>query len=272
MDDARLRLCRTLLFLPASNPRAVEKARSLGADMVVLDCEDSVLPDDKAAAREAAAAALAEPFGEAVTAIRINGSTTGWHAEDLAAVGSTRVEFLILPKAESRAEVERVGSAAGKPVLAMIENPLGVLAAAAIAPAAAGLIVGANDLSASLGIPLSAGRAGLAHALQTVVVAARSAGIAVFDGVCNSLDDAVELEAQCLEGRAYGFDGKSIIHPNQVATVNRLFTPNEDELASARRLIAAARGGAERFEGKMIETLHVTAAEATLAKARLDAL
>lgn len=144
----------------------------------------------------------------------------------------------------------------------------GVLAAPSIAQDAAGLIVGTNDLSADLGIPAGAGRAGLSHALQTVVLAARAAGIPAFDGVYNELDDEAGLADECRQGRAFGYDGKSLIHPAQIETANHLFGPSDDEVAAAERLIAAATGGAERFEGRMIETMHVDAARAVLARSR----
>ena len=150
----------------------------------------------------------------------------------------------------------------------MIETARGVLAAPAIAASCAGLIVGTNDLAADLALPPSRGRAALAHALQAVVLAARAAGVAVFDGVYNRLEDDAGLAEQCEEGRAFGFDGKSLIHPSQIDTANRIFGPSEAEIAAAERLIAAATGGAERFEGAMIEEMHVAAARAVLAKAR----
>jgi citrate lyase subunit beta/citryl-CoA lyase len=150
----------------------------------------------------------------------------------------------------------------------MIETARGVLAAEAIAPLTAGLVAGTNDLAADLGIPLGAGRAGLSHSLQRVVLAARAHGVAAFDGVYNRLDDEAGLAEQCREGRAFGFDGKSLIHPSQIETANRLFGPTDEELDAAARLVAAATGGAERFEGRMIEALHVEQARALIARAR----
>jgi citrate lyase subunit beta/citryl-CoA lyase len=143
-----------------------------------------------------------------------------------------------------------------------------VLAAASIAEHAAALVAGTNDLSADLGIPLGTSRIGLTHSLQMVVIAARAADIPAFDGVFNGLEDEEGLARQCEEGRAFGFDGKSLIHPNQIATTNRIFSPSPEEISAAERLIAAATGGAERFEGKMIESMHVDQAQAVLAKAR----
>lgn len=263
---ADLRHCRSLLFLPASNARAIEKARGLGADMVILDLEDSVKPGDKDAARVAAAAAADRGF-PGLCAIRIN-SLEPWLGPDLEAAASSRADYVIVPMTPGPEAVREAARTAGKPILAMIETARGVLNAAAIAPETAGLIVGANDLAADLGLPPGGDRAALATALQTVILAARAAGVAVFDGVYNRLDDPDGFAAQCGEGRRLGFDGKSLIHPGQIDPANRLFGPTEAEIEAARRMIAAATGGAERFEGEMIEPLHVEQAHRVLAKAR----
>lgn len=263
---ADLRHCRSLLFLPASNPRAIEKARGLGADMVVLDLEDAVKPADKAAARAAAVEASADGFA-GLCAIRIN-SLDPWHGPDLEAAAASRADYVIVPMTPGPEAVREAAGAAGKPVLAMIETARGVLAAAAIAAEAAGLIAGTNDLAADLGLRPGDDRAALATALQTVLLAARSAGVAAFDGVYNRLDDPDGFAAQCAEGRAFGFDGKSLIHPGQIEIANRLFGPSNEEVEAAKRLLAAATGGAERFEGEMIERMHVEQARRVLAKAR----
>jgi citrate lyase subunit beta/citryl-CoA lyase len=262
-----LRLCRSLLFLPASNPRAIEKARGLKADMIFLDLEDAVKPEEKDTARDAAVAAAAQGFGERPVAIRVNKIGDPWHEADLAAVAASAADYAILPKVQSAAEMEQVAARAGKPVLAMIETAAGVLAAHRIAPFTAGLIAGTNDLSADLGLPPDSGRRGLTHSLQAIVLAARAAAVAAFDGVYNRLEDAEGLEAECEEGRAFGYDGKTLIHPNQIAAANRIFGPSADEVEAARRLIAAATGGAERFEGRMIEAMHVEEARRLLARA-----
>ncbi|HEX8533311.1 MAG TPA: CoA ester lyase [Allosphingosinicella sp.] len=267
MDVASLQLCRSLLFLPASNPRAIEKARGLDADMIVLDCEDAVKPEDKGAARAAAVAAVAGGFGKPV-AIRMNTTTSQWFADDVEAFRTSGAEVLVLPKAETPQQVQDGAMLVGKPLLAMIETASGVLNAAAIAPHTLGLVAGTNDLSADLELPAGAGRAPLMHSLQVTVLAARAARVAVFDGVYNGLEDEEGLIAQCVEGRSFGFDGKSLIHPSQIEIANRIFSPSEAEIETAERLIAAATGGAERFEGKMIETLHVDQARALLRKAR----
>jgi len=268
MTTARL-APRTALFLPASNPRAIEKARGLSADLVILDLEDAVKDADKATARIAAVAAVAQGFGPRLAAIRLNGIESGEHLGDVAAVSASRADFAVLPKAESAADVAQVARALGKPLLAMIETPLGVLAAAEIAavPGVSGLIAGTNDLAASLRLPPSSGRAQMGVALQTIVLAARASQVWALDGVFNRLDDPEGLAAECGEGRALGYDGKSLIHPNQIEIAARAFGPSEDELAEARALIAAATGGAERYEGRMIEAMHVDQARALLERA-----
>jgi len=268
MKPAELRLCRSLLFLPASNRRAIEKARDLPADMIFLDCEDAVKPEEKDAARAAAVAAAAEGFGGRPVAIRMNGRATPWYGDDLVALRASRADYVILPKVEDAHLVHDAAGILGRPVLAMIETAGGVVAAPAIARQAAGLIAGTNDLRADLGLPAGGDRSGLVYALQAIVIAARSAGIAAFDGVYNGLEDPAALARECEEGRAYGYDGKTLIHPGQIEVANRRFGPSEAELDAAARLVAAATGGAERFEGRMIEDMHVAQARAMLEKGR----
>jgi len=264
----QLRLCRSLLFLPASNPRAIEKARSLPADLIILDCEDAVKAEDKDRARAAALEAADQRFGGRLCAVRINAFGSPWYGEDVVAMRRSRADFVVVPKAEAHQQLKDTAGLVERPLLAMIETAAGVLNARTIAADVAGVIAGTNDLSADLGIPLKAGRAGLSYSLQAIVLAARSAGVAAFDGVYNELEDEEGLRAQCEEGRAFGFDGKSLIHPSQIETANRIFGPSEEQVASAERLLAAATGGAERFEGRMIESMHVEQARAVIAKAR----
>jgi len=268
MFASQLHSCRSLLYVPASNVRAIAKARMLDADLIILDCEDSVKPHEKVAARETAVDTARMAIIGKLIGIRINAIGTSWHEDDLAAVAGSRADCVVLPKVESGEAAASIASSCGKPLLAMIETPAGVLRAHGIAQAAAALLVGTNDLAASLGISSSSGRSGLAYSLQAIVLGGRAAGVAVFDGVYNRLEDAAGFKAECEEGRAYGFDGKSLIHPSQVDVANRIFSPGPAEVAEAKRLIAAARGGAERFEGRMIEAMHVAEAEALLAKAR----
>ncbi len=259
---------RSALYLPASNARAIEKARGLPCDMVILDLEDSVKPEAKQAARDAAVAA-ADGFGDRLLAIRINGTGSPWHADDVTAVMGSRAGAVVCPKVESAVEAMQIADASGKPLLAMIETPAGVLTAVEIARAAgvAGLIAGTNDLAATLRLPPDAGRGPLALSFQTIVLAARAAGIVALDGVWNALTDEAGLIADAAAGRRDGFDGKTLIHPNQIAPANAAFGPTDAELEDARALVAAATGGAERFRDRMIETMHVDAAKRLIARA-----
>ena len=250
-----------LLFLPASNPRAIAKARTSAADLVILDLEDAVRREDKAAARAAAVQAVASPWPMPV-AIRINGTVAPEHVDDLAAVTASNCNFVIIPSVRAAVDIPDIT----KPVAAMIENAAAVLNAAAIARACHALIAGTNDLAADLQLPMGAGRASMGYALQHILLAARAAGIAAFDGVYNRLDDAAGFAAEAAESRALGFDGKSLIHPDQIAPCHAAFAPSADELDRARRLVAAASGGAERFEGAMVEAMHVAAARRLIAR------
>lgn len=254
---------RSVLFLPASNPRAIAKARESVADLVILDLEDAVKPADKHAARAAAVEAVASEWPMPV-AIRVNGIGSDWHSLDVDAVSRSGAALAVLPRASSAHLVRNVAAAIGKPLLAMIETAQGVLAAAEIAGECAALIAGTNDLAADLRLPPGAGRPPLQMALQTIVLAARARGIAAFDGVFNRLDDPDGFAEECAEGRRLGFDGKTLIHPNQIDACNRAFSPSEAEVERARRLVDAASGGAERFEGEMIEQMHVAAAKRLL--------
>lgn len=258
---------RALLFLPASNPRAIMHARESDADLVILDLEDAVKPEDKGTARKAALEAIAEPWPMPV-AIRINGVGNPWHGPDLVAITHAPVDLVVMPRVEGKEELTFVRKQSGKPVAAMIETAKGVLAAHTIAHDAAALIAGTNDLSHDLRLPRGAGRKPLQMALQSIVLAARSQGAAVFDGVYNQLDDLEGFSAEAAEGRQMGFDGKSLIHPSQIGPCHSAFAPTEEELARAQRLVEASTGGAERFEGEMIERMHVESAERMLARYR----
>ena len=256
---------RALLFLPASNPRAIAKARESDADLVILDLEDAVKPEDKDAARQAAVEAVAEEWPMAV-AIRINGVGTPWHGPDLVAIAHAPVDLVVMPRVEDKEELTFVRKQSGKAVAAMIETARGVLAAHRVAHDAVALIAGTNDLAADLRLPPGAGRKPLQMALQSIVVAARAERIAAFDGVYNHLDDLDGFAAEAAEGRQLGFDGKSLIHPSQIAPCHEAFAPSAKELARAQRLIDAATGGAERFEGQMIERMHVESARRLLVR------
>jgi citrate lyase subunit beta/citryl-CoA lyase len=262
---------RSLLFLPASNPRAIAKARDSAADLVILDLEDAVKAADKVSARAAAAEAVRGGWPMPV-AIRINAGGTAWHSEDLKAVAESRPDALVVPKVETGEDIVAARQASDDAIIAMIETPRGVLQAGEIASTRdsrlVGLLAGTNDLRAELHVPSDASRAGIAMALQAIVVAARAGGVAVFDGVFNRLEDADGFAAECREARALGFDGKCLIHPNQIETCNRIFSPSDEDVDRARRLIDAASGGAERFDGEMVEDLHVAAARRLLERSR----
>jgi len=257
---------RSILFLPASSPRAITKARDAGSDLVVLDLEDAVKREDKDQARGAAVDAVTESWRMPV-AIRINGAGSDWHSLDIDAVGRSSADFIVVPRAISAHLVREVAQAAGKPVLAMIETAAGVLAAAEVAQGCAGLIAGTNDLRADLRLPLDATREPISVSLQMIVLAARAAGIAAFDGVFNSLGDAEGFLKEADDGRRLGFDGKSLIHPNQIAPCHQAFAPSPAEIERAKALVAAFSGGAERFGNEMIERMHVEAARRVLERA-----
>lgn len=258
---------RSLLFLPASNPRAIARAREAGADMVILDLEDSVKPENKGEAREAALAAAAVPWPGPL-AIRVNGAGTDWHSPDIDAAAQSKADFVVLPRSASSHLLGQVREATGKPVLAMIETASGVIAAPEIAQESAALIAGTNDLRAELGIATEGERGPIAMALQWIVLAARAAGIPAFDGVFNGLEDENGLAAEAQNGRALGFTGKSLIHPNQVEPTHSAFAPDAAEVAQALRLIDSYEGGAARFEGRMIERMHIESARRLVHRAQ----
>ena len=258
---------RSLLFLPASNARAIAKAREAGADLVILDLEDAVKPEDKDAARQAAVDAVSTPWPVPV-AIRVNGVGTEWHSVDLDAVARSNADLVVVPRAISAHLVRGIAETVSKPTLAMIETAAGVVAANEIASESAGLIAGTNDLRADLRLPLDATREPISTSLQLIVLAARAAGIVVFDGVFNNLEDSDGFSREAEEGRRLGFDGKSLIHPNQIAPCHRAFAPSAAELERAHALIDAFQGGAERFGNEMIERMHVEAAERVLERAK----
>jgi citrate lyase subunit beta/citryl-CoA lyase len=257
---------RSVLFLPASNPRAIAKAREAGADLVVLDLEDAVKTEDKIEARKAAVEAVASRWSLPV-AIRINGVGTEWHSLDLDAAARSKADYIVVPRAISAHLVNGVAEAVSKPVLAMIETAAGVLCAAEIAHSCAGLIAGTNDLRADLRLPLDVSREPISASLQMIVLAARAAGIAAFDGVFNNLDDLDGFSKEARDGRRLGFDGKSLIHPNQIALCHQAFAPTSAEVDRAKALVNAFHGGAARFGNEMIERMHVEAAQRVLERA-----
>ncbi|NJR79610.1 HpcH/HpaI aldolase/citrate lyase family protein [Sphingomonas corticis] len=270
---------RSALFLPASNARAIEKARALDADVVILDLEDAVAPDQKATAREAAVAAVRSGgFGHRELVVRANAIGTAEAEADLAALAGSGAAAVLLPKVDDPQALHRARAVLGKgPALwAMIETPraildLPVIVAAAAATGLAALIAGTNDLAKELRCRPFPDRAPLVPVLVQIVVAARAAGLVALDGVSNVLDDPAAVEAECRQGRALGYDGKTLIHPSQVAPANAVFGPDEEEVRWARAVARAFDGaeaedkGAIRVEGKMVERLHLEEARRTLA-------
>lgn len=273
-DDRSHRLplshARSLLFVPAHKARALEKARDLACDLLILDLEDAVPEQQRHAAREAMQAAVRQGYGDRLVGVRINSESSPHHGYDMVAVREVRPDYVVLPKAEEPRQLQDVYAVCQVPLIAMIEGPRGVLAAPRLAACGgvAALLAGTNDLRHALHLPPDAPRPALALALQTIVLAARAGGVAVFDGVFNSLDDLAGLEAECLEGRMLGFDGKSVIHPDHIAIANRAFSPTPAEVARASALVAAYSGGAQRHDGRMIEALHVEQARRLLARAQ----
>lgn len=272
-----IRARRSLLYLPANRASAIAKARTLPADCVILDLEDAVQPAAKVEARAAAVAAVAEGgWGGRELILRINGTGTEWFADDIAAVAGAPFDAVLVPKVETPEAVAAVVAAAGgKPVWAMIETPRGVLAAAAIAvvPGVAGLVAGMADLAKDLRCRPDAARTPLLYSLSAIVLAARAAGIAAFDGVFTAISDVDGFGAEARQAQMLGFDGKTLIHPSQVDPCNRVFTPSDAEIAAAEGLIAAyeaglaAGTGVSTYNGHMVEVLHVTEARRLLALA-----
>ena len=272
---------RSVLFLPASNPRAIEKARTLACDVVVLDLEDAVAPEAKDEARDAALAAVRQGgFGARTVVIRLNDLDSPWGEADVAAVVATAPDAVAVPKVGSADAVRGWEGALcaapeGLRLWAMIETAAGVLNLREVVTASTGrlqaLLFGPNDLSKDLGRQHGRDRTGLHPALAWTVAAARSAGLTPLDGVFNDLSDAAGFEAECREARSFGFDGKCLIHPSQVEAANRLFSPTSEEAAWARAVIAAfddpanAGKGVLRVDGRMAERLHVEQAKRIIA-------
>ena len=266
---SRLSAVRCALYMPASNPRALAKAPQLDADLIIFDLEDAVAPQDKDSARAAAVSASDGEFGYRLCAIRCNGLTSPLHNADLAAIGSSNADILVVPKVETPEQMDAIAAVCGKPIIAMIETPAGLYSAREITahPSVVGLFAGTNDLASELGIDLTEGRAGLSLSLQMMVLAARAAGKVAFDGVNNNLDDMAALQAEAREAKSFGFTGKTAIHPRQIEPINTIFAPSPAQLEDAHALVAAAKGGAERFRGRMVESMHVASAELLIARA-----
>jgi len=279
---------RSVLYMPASNQRAMEKAKSLPADALILDLEDAVAPDAKANARNALVAMLsAGGYGAREVIVRINGLDTSWGIDDLDAVAKTNPSAILFPKVSTTAEVARASEHLDKrdpehklALWLMIETPLAILNIREIAASSKGvgarlntLVMGTNDLAKELRVPLKAGRRGLRPSLAQCVLAARAYGLTILDGVFNRIQDSEGFAEQCEEAVELGFDGKTLVHPSQIETCNRIFAPDAEDVAWARKVIAAfdssdsASKGAIQLEGRMVERLHAEEAKRLVAVA-----
>ncbi len=281
---ASVRPRRSILFMPGSNRRALEKARELAADGCIFDLEDAVAPDAKILARDQVAAAVAAGgYGRREILVRINGLTTAWGEADLSAAADMAIDGVVLPKVESAAAVQQAeaklvaaGASAGCLIWCMLETPLGVLRAEQIASSSrrlGGLIMGTSDLTKDLGAQHVPGRSPLLAALGHCLLAARAFGLTILDGVHLDLSDDEGFLAECRQGRALGFDGKTLIHPKTIAAANEVFAPSPEEVEWSRRIIlahgeaVAAGKGLLLVDGKLIENLHVENAHRVVALA-----
>ncbi|WP_299415504.1 CoA ester lyase [uncultured Sulfitobacter sp.] len=271
---------RSVLYIPGSKPRALDKARGLPADAIIFDLEDAVIPEEKETARATLAEALATGgYGSRMKIIRINGLDTQWGADDAKAAKEMGADAILLPKVNSPADLDALAAITGDtPLWAMMETPLGMLGAAQIAahPLLQGMVMGTNDLAKDLQTRFRADRLPMMAGLGLCLLAGKAHGVALIDGVYNAFKDDEGLRHECDQGRDMGFDGKTLIHPAQLDVANDAFSPSEAEVELARRQIAAfeeceATGqGVAVVDGKIVENLHVATARETLAK--LDAI
>ncbi|SEM01140.1 (3S)-malyl-CoA thioesterase [Roseovarius azorensis] len=270
---------RSVLYIPGSKERALEKARDLPTDAIIFDLEDAVAPDAKAGARATLAAALREGgFGKRAKIVRINALTTEWGLEDARALRDAGADAILLPKVNAASDIDNLVDVIGTdlPIWTMMETPVSVFNAREIAAHAqvAGLVAGTNDLTKDLGCRVRSDRLPLMTALQMIVMAARAARIVAVDGVYNRFRDGDGLKAECEQGRDLGFDGKTLIHPAQIEIANTAFAPTNSEIDLAERQIAAyeesrASGqGIAVVDGQIVENLHVVAAQRILARAQ----
>ncbi|MHA6263406.1 HpcH/HpaI aldolase/citrate lyase family protein [Arenibacterium sp. CAU 1754] len=277
--DPRSRPYRSVLYIPASKERALDKARGLPVDAIIFDLEDAVTPDEKNNARETLKAALSEGgYGQRLKIVRINGLDTEWGRADAEAVRDMDADAVLLPKVDRAAHVEELGTITGDmPIWAMMETPRGMLHAAEIAahPKLQGMVMGTNDLAKELQTRFRADREPMITALGLCLLAAKAEGVVIVDGVYNAYKDDEGLAIECAQGRDMGFDGKTLIHPAQVTVTNTAFAPSEAEIDLARRQIAAfeeteaAGQGVAVVDGKIVENLHVATAREILAKAEM---
>ncbi|MBE1285808.1 MAG: CoA ester lyase [Rhodobacteraceae bacterium] len=277
--DPRSRPYRSVLYIPGSKPRALDKARSLPVDAVIFDLEDAVSADEKENARETLTAALAEGgYGNRMRIVRINGLDTVWGHVDAEAVTKMECDAVLLPKVSSPADLDALAEITGDlPIWAMMETPRGMLNAVEIAahPKLQGMVMGTNDLAKELQTRFRPDRMPMMTGLGLCLLAAKAEGLVIVDGVYNAFKDAEGLEVECVQGRDMGFDGKTLIHPAQVDVANSAFAPSADEIDLARRQIAAfeeveASGqGVAVVDGRIVENLHVATAREILAKAEM---
>ncbi len=275
--DMRTRPYRSVLYIPGSKERALDKARTLAVDAIIFDLEDAVAVDEKENARATLAAALgAGGYGARMRIVRINGFDTAWGRADAEAVAAMDCDAVLLPKVETTEQLDALAEVTGDlPIWAMMETPRGILNAQALAahPKMAGFVMGTNDLAKDLQCRSRADRMPMLTSLQLCLLAAKAEGIVIVDGVYNAFKDEEGLKVECDQGRDMGFDGKTLIHPAQVAVANAAFAPTEAEIDLAQRQIAAF-DAAERdgqgvavVDGKIVENLHVATAREVLAKA-----
>ncbi|MFH5775705.1 HpcH/HpaI aldolase/citrate lyase family protein [Paracoccus sp. NGMCC 1.201697] len=266
---------RSVLYIPAANARAMEKARSLSADAIIFDLEDAVSPAEKETARELLSQALLADYGGRARIVRINGLDTQWGESDARAFAHG-ADAVLVPKVSRSADVDRVADLVPEtPLWAMMETAEGMLNASEIAahPRIHGMVMGTNDLAKELNARFRADRLPMMAGLGLCMLAARAHGLVILDGVFNAFKDDAGLLAECEQGRDMGFDGKTLIHPAQLEIANRVFAPSEDELDLARRQIAAfdeAKGqgrGVAVVDGRIVENLHVATARDTIARA-----
>ncbi|MEZ5778772.1 MAG: CoA ester lyase [Paracoccaceae bacterium] len=279
MTDAdRLRPYRSVLYIPGGRERALEKARDLPADAIIFDLEDAVAAEEKPAARALLVRVLDEhDYGARARIVRINGLDTDWGRDDIAAIPRARIDALLIPKVGLPTDLDAVAALAPDvPLWAMMETPAGMLNAAAIAahPRLAGMVMGTNDLAKDLGSRFRPGREPLLTGLGLCLLAAKAHRRIIVDGVYNAFKDAEGLRAECVQGRDMGFDGKTLIHPDQLAVANDVFAPSGAEIDLASRQIeafeAAAREGqgVAVVDGRIVENLHAETARQTLARAK----
>ncbi|MES2915545.1 MAG: CoA ester lyase [Pseudomonadota bacterium] len=272
-----IRPYRSVLYIPASRGRALEKARELAADAIIFDLEDAVSPEEKLRAREVLAGVLTlADFGARARIVRVNGLGTDWIEADLETFGAHGgVDAVLVPKVNGPADLDAVAARVKAPLWAMLETAKGCLNAGAIAAHGRleGMVMGTNDLARELGARHRSDRLPLLAGLGACLLAARAEGRVIVDGVFNAFGDEAGLRAECEQGRDMGFDGKTLIHPAQLSVANEVFAPSDAELDLARRQIAAhaearARGeGVAVVDGRIVENLHVAMAEALIGKA-----